>query len=166
MSTEYVYPHEKEPVLEKPESPFTGAHLPIAILGFGLALFLSGEGKATNQKIAEANLEKEGRVWAQENLKWRKETTEKQIKDLQDAKDRLDKAVEERKALVAQSVSTQAQFTSMMKEVDELSKAGDKDATQIISSYGIKVNDSATPAETKPADTKPADKAPDAAAPK
>ncbi len=161
MSTEYVYPHEQENTPVKPENPFISVHLPVTFLALGLALFLAGEGKSASQKIAEANLEKEGRVWAQSNLVWRKETTEKQIKELQDAKDRLDKAVEERKTLVAQSASTQAQFSSMMKELDELSKAGDKDATQIISSYGIKVNDPAAPAETKPAE-----KAPEAATPK
>jgi hypothetical protein len=150
---DYVYPHEQTQEPVKQENPFLSVHLPVTLLSLGLALFFLGEGKATSQKIAEANLEKDGRVWAKENLEWRKETGQKQLKDLQDAKDRLDKAVEERKALVAQSVSTQAQFTSMMKELDELSKAGDKDATLIISSYGIKVNDNEKPAE-KPAEKK------------
>ncbi len=169
MSADYVYPHEQDGTPVKQENPFISVHLPITFLAVGLALFFSGESKSTNQKIAEANLEKEGRVWAQENLKWRKETAEKQLKDLGDAKDRLDKAVEERKALVAQSASTQAQFTSMMKELDELSRGGDKDATLIISSYGIKVNDNAATAPAAPAekkDEKPAEKAPEGEKPK
>lgn len=162
---DYVYPHEQSQETVKPENPFLSVHLPLTFLSVGLALFFLGEGKATSQKIAEANLEKDGRVWAQDNLKWRKETGEKQLKDLQEAKERLDKAVEERKALVTQSTSTQAQFTSMMKELDELSKAGDKDATLIISSYGIKVNDADKAAAEKPAE-KPVEKKEEPAKPK
>jgi hypothetical protein len=143
---DYVYPHEQTPEPVKPENPFLSVHLPLTFLSVGLALFFMGESKAVKQHTDEAKLEGSGRVWAQENLKWRKETAEKQLKDLGEAKEKMEKAVEERKALVAQSASTQAQFTSMMKELDELSRGGDKDATLIINSYGIKVNDKDAPA--------------------
>ncbi len=163
---DYVYPHEQAQIPPKPENPFISVHLPLTFLSVGIALFMIGESKSLKQKSDEAKLENDGRVWAQENLKWRKDTATKQLKDLGDAKERLDKAVEERKPSVEQSTATQAKFTSMMKELDELSKAGDKDAKLIIDAYGIKVNDNAAaaPAE-KPAD-KPPEKKPEAAAPK
>ncbi len=162
---DYVYPHEQAQAPAKPENPFLSVHLPLTFLSVGIALFFVGESRSLNQQIAQAKLEQSGRKWAQENLEWRKETGQKGLKDLQEAKDRLEKAVTERKPLVEQSTSTQAQFTSMMKELDELSKAGDKDATLIISSYGIKVNDADKAAE-KPME-KPAEKKDDKpAAPK
>lgn len=157
---DYVYPHEQAQLPPKPENPFISVHLPLTFVSVAIALFFVGESKATKQKFDEAKLEQSGRVWAQENLKWRKETTEKQLKALADAKDALEKAVNERKELVATSAATQAQFTSVMKELDELAKGGDKDAALIITSYGIKVNDPEKPAE-KPAEKKeekPADK--------
>ena len=151
---DYVYPHEQAGAPAKPENPFISVHLPLTFLAVGLALFFAGESKSVNADIAQAKFEAGGRKWAQDNLVWRKMTGEKGLKDLQEAKDRLDKAVDERKELVAQSTATQAQFTSVMKELDELAKAGDKDAALIMTSYGVKVNDNAKAAE-KP-DTKPA----------
>ena len=62
-----------------------------------------------------------------------------------------EKTVEKNKPLVAQSAATQAQFTSMMTELDQLAKAGDKDADIIIKGYGIKVNEGAVaPAPAEP----------------
>ena len=157
---DYVYPHEQAQQPPKPENPFISVHLPLTFVSVAIALFFVGESKATKQKFDEAKLEQSGRVWAQENLKWRKETTEKQLKALQDAKDALEKAVNERKELVATSAATQAQFTSVMKELDELAKAKDADATLIINSYGIKVNDPEKAPEKPPEKTpeKPPDK--------
>ena len=161
---EYVYPHEQAAAPAKPENPFLSVHLPLTFISVALALFFVGESKSVNNDIAQAKLETNGRKWAQDNLVWRKTTGEKGLKDLLEAKDRLEKAVEERKALVDQSTATQAQFTSVMKELDELAKGGDKDAALIITSYGVKVNDAEKPAE-KPA-AKPAEKPAEAAKPK
>ena len=147
---DYVYPHEQAQVPTPPENPFLSVHLPLTFLSVGLALFFLGENRALKQKTSEVEYEAKGREWALSNLEWRKATGEKQLKDLGDFKDKLDKANEERKALVKQSVETQAKFTSMMKELDELRIGGDKDAALIISSYGIKVNDAA-PAAPAPA---------------
>ncbi len=148
---DYVYPHEQAQVPTPPENPFLSVHLPLTFLSVGLALFFLGENRALKQKASEVEYETKGREWALSNLEWRKATGEKQLKDLGDFKDKLDKANEERKALVAQSAATQAQFTSMMKELDELARGGDKDAALIISSYGIKVNDAAPAAPAAPA---------------
>ncbi len=168
---DYVYPHEQAQVPTPPENPFLSVHLPLTFLSVGLALFFLGENRALKQKTSEVEYEAKGREWALSNLEWRKATGEKQLKDLGDFKDKLDKANEERKALVAQSAATQAQFTSMMKELDELARGGDKDAALIISSYGIKVNDAApaapapAPAPSAPASV-PAVKPAEAAKPK
>ena len=168
---DYVYPHEQAQVPTPPENPFLSIHLPLTFLSVGLALFFLGESRALKQKTSEVEYEAKGREWALSNLEWRKATGEKQLKDLGDFKDKLDKANEERKALVAQSAATQAQFTSMMKELDELARGGDKDAALIISSYGIKVNDAApaapapAPAPSAPASV-PAVKPAEAAKPK
>lgn len=147
---DYVYPHEQAQVPTPPENPFLSIHLPLTFLSVGLALFFLGENRALKQKTSEVEYEAKGREWALSNLEWRKTTGEKQLKDLGEFKDKLEKANGERKALVDQSAATQAQFTSMMKELDELARGGDKDAALIIGSYGIKVNDTA-PAAPAPA---------------
>lgn len=138
---DYVYPHEQAQGPAKPENPFLSIHLPLTFLSLGLALFFLGQSKAVKQQEREAMQEKEGHPWAFDNLKWRKETGEKQLKAMQEAKETLEKTVEKNKPLVAQSAATQAQFTSMMTELDQLAKAGDKDADIIIKGYGIKVNE-------------------------
>lgn len=152
---DYVYPHEQAGAPAKPENPFISVHLPITFLAVGLALFFAGESKSVRADIAQAKFEASGRKWAEENLIWRKTTGEKGLKDLQEAKVRLDKAVEERNALVDQSKATQAQFTSVMKELDGLAKTGDKDAELIMTSYGVKVNDNEKPAEKPTEAAKP-----------
>lgn len=161
---DYVYPHEQAQAPTPPENPFLSVHLPLTFLSVGLALFFWGESRALKQKTSEVEYEAKQRDWALSNIEWRKTTGEKQLKDLGDFRDKLDKANEERKALVAQSAATQAQFTSMMKELDELARGGDKDAALIISSYGIKVNDT-PPAAPAPA-AAPAEKPAEAAKPK
>lgn len=161
---DYVYPHEQAQVPTPPENPFLSVHLPLTFLSVGLALFFVGENRALKQKTSEVEYEAKGREWALSNLEWRKASGEKQLKDLGEFKDKLEKANTDRKALVDQSSATQAQFTSMMKELDELARGGDKDAALIISSYGIKVNDTAPAAPAPSAAPAPA-AAPTPAAP-
>jgi uncharacterized protein YlxW (UPF0749 family) len=92
------------------------------------------------------------------NMEEQSVSADKLITKLKEARDTLDKTVENNKALVATSEQTQNQFTSMMRELDELMRSGDKDAELIIKGYGIKVTD--TPGATTPGSTSTAPAAP------
>ena len=134
---------------ESNQSSFVSAHLPLTLLAGAAVLFFLSQLGSIGQGT--------------DSMKWQSENADKVIKNLGEAKETLDKNVETRKALVAQSEQLQKQFTDLMKELDELARGGDKDADLIIKGYGIKVNDGpaapstpSTPAE-KPVE-KPAEK--------
>ena len=114
-------------------NPFISVHVPVALVALALAvLFFSkikGVGTAT------------------ETMKWQSTNADKQIVALRDNKEKLAKAVEDRKPLVTQSETLQKTFTEMMKEVNDLAVKGDEDAKKIIAGYGIKIADN--PAEAK-----------------
>jgi len=124
---------------DEPTNPFVSIHTPVALVALALSvLFFSqikGVGTATT------------------TMKWQSDNATKQIIALKENREKLTRAIEERRALVAQSEQTQKQFTDLMKEVDELARGGDKDAKTIIDGYGIKVNEpgGAPRAATEPA---------------
>ena len=111
-------------------NPFLSVHLPLTLIAIALSLFFAMQNKSISQN--------------DERMKWQHNNADKAIKSLQEAKTNLEKNVEDRKALVAQSEQTQKQFTEMMKELNDLA-ATDKDAEKIIKGYGIKINDAPTP---------------------
>jgi hypothetical protein len=117
-------------------SPFISTHLPLTLLGLAAVMFF----------VAQLGNIRQGT----DNMAWQSTNADKVIKSLSEARDTLDKNIETRKALVAQSEQLQKQFTDLMKELDVLARGGDKDAEMIIKGYGIKVNDapggSSTPA--------------------
>ena len=141
---------------EPNQTSFFGPHLPLTLISGAAIMFFASQLGGISQ--------------GHDSMKWQQSNAEKMVKNLTEARDTLTKNVDsdERKALVAQSQQLQKQFTDLMKELDELARAGDKDADLIIKGYGIKVNDptpstggapSATPA-TPPAAPKPEEKPP------
>jgi hypothetical protein len=128
-----------------PRNPFISSHLPLTLLGAAAIMFLAAQLGSIRQGTS--------------NMKWQLENADKVIKSLTEAQKQLNTNVETRKALVAQSEQLQKQFTDLMKELDELSRGGDKDAEMIIKGYGIKVNEppasnsTPAPAAEKPAET-------------
>ena len=136
---------------ESNRNPFLSAHLPLTLLAIAAIMFFASQLGGIKQ--------------GSKNMKWQSENADKVLKNLTEANTTLEKNVETRKALVAQSEQLQKQFSDLMKELDELGRAGDKDADLIIKTYGIKINDptpssggavTAPPAGEKPAGEKPA----------
>jgi hypothetical protein len=93
-----------------------------------------------------------------DNMRMQSKSADTLITKLKEARENLDKTVENNKALVAQSEQTQNQFTTMMRELDEFARAGDKDAELIIKGYGIKVADTPGATPAAPTKDKPAEK--------
>jgi len=104
-------------------------HIPLGLLALGLSFLFISQISSLNQ--------------ASENVKVQQANADKQIAALKDNYLKLSKAVEDRKALVSQSEQTQKQFTDVMRELDALAKGGDKDALQVMTTFGIKVSDPA-----------------------
>ena len=120
-------------------------HIPVALIALALSTLFFSQIKGEKQ--------------AMENIDWQSKNADKQFSILTDNREKLTKAIEERKTAVATSEQTQKQFTDLMRELDTLARTGDKDATQIIKGYGIKV-DGAQPPDAKPpekTDDKPAE---------
>ena len=102
-------------------------HIPLGLLALALSFLFFSQIKSFNQ--------------ATDNVKWQEGNADKQITGLKDNYVKLADAIEKRKALVSQSEQTQKQFTDVMRELDILAKGGDKDAQQIMKTFGIAVND-------------------------
>ena len=127
--------HEPNP------NPFISAHLPLTLLGLVAVMYFLTQ--LANIRVGN------------DSMAWQSTNADKGIKTLTETRETLDKNIESRKALVAQSEQLQKQFTDLMKELDVLARGGDKDADMIIKGYGIKVNEppggsapAATPAAT------------------
>jgi hypothetical protein len=74
-------------------------------------------------------------------MKWQTEHTDKLITAVTKQHDELVKNIEILRPQAATSEQTQKQFAEIMKELDEMARAGDKEAEMIIKTYGVKVND-------------------------
>jgi predicted transcriptional regulator len=114
---------------QEPKNPFISIHVPVALVALALAVLFFSQIKGVGT--------------ATDTMKWQSTNADKQIVQLKDSKEKLAKAVEERKPLVAQSEGLQKTFTEMMKEVNDLAVKGDEDAKKIIAGYGIKIADNA-----------------------
>lgn len=112
---------------DEPTNPFVSIHTPVALVSLALSVLFFSQIKGVGT--------------ASDTMRWQSSNADKQIFALKDNREKLANAIEERKALVAQSEQTQRQFTELMREVDELARGGDKDAKTIIEGYGIKVNE-------------------------
>jgi DNA repair ATPase RecN len=91
---------------------------------------------AQSQKIQEQFAKESQTVKDQTTSAAQFERLHKQIGEMNDL-------VDKRKPLVEQSEKLQQQFSDLMKELNELALTGDADAKQIISAYGVQVNDAA-----------------------
>ena len=107
-------------------SSFVNFYVPAALIALALSIFFFGQIKGAGQGAAAMN--------------WQNNNAARQITTLKENRDRLGKAIDERKALVQQSEQTQKQFTELMTEVDLLARGGDKDAKMIIEGYKVTVN--------------------------
>ena len=130
---------------EDNRSPFINSLLPLTLLGAAAIMYF----------VAQLGSIKQGTA----AMEWQDKNADKSIKSFTEGREQLEKNVEARKALVAQSEQLQKQFTDLMKELDVLARGGDKDAEMIIKGYGIKVNEPAGGGSTTPAPVeKPAEK--------
>jgi hypothetical protein len=100
------------------QNPFLSVHTPLALVALALCVLFFNQVKGTNQGI--------------ENMKFQSGNADKQITELKQNTEKLTAAIEQQKANVTQSEQTQQQFSDLIKEIDELSRAGDKDAQQVM----------------------------------
>lgn len=100
------------------QNPFLSVHIPIALVALALSVLFFNQIKASGQ--------------ATETMKWQSDNADKQIRELKENTDKLNAAIEQQKSSVAQSEQTQKQFSDLMKDLDELSRGGDKDAQQVM----------------------------------
>lgn len=120
------------------QNPLLSVHTPIALVALALCILFFNQIKGSGQ--------------ATETMKWQSENADKQIKELKENGDKLNAVIEQQKPNVAQSEQTQKQFTDLVKELDELSRAGDKDAQQVMqiaAKAGINYTPTAEPADKK-----------------
>ena len=121
---------------QESQNPFVSIHVQVALVALALALLFFSQIKGVGT--------------ATETMKWQSANADKQTVQLKENKEKLAKAIEERKPLVAQSEALQKTFTEMMKEVKVLMDKGDEDATKIIKGYGISIADNAPAAPAAP----------------
>lgn len=121
---------------QESENPFISIHVPVALVALALSVLFFSQIKGVGT--------------ATETMKWQSSNADKQTVALKDNREKLAKAIEERKPLVATSEDTQKKFTELMKDVNDLAIGGDEDAKKIIVGYGIKIADNPPAAgETK-----------------
>ncbi len=111
---------------EENSNPLVNLYLPAALIALALGIFFFSQIKGAGQGMKA--------------MKWQNNNADQQISKLKESRDKLTKAIEERKPLVEQSEETQKQFTELMTEVDLLARGGDKDAKLIIEGYKVTVN--------------------------
>jgi uncharacterized protein HemX len=100
------------------QNPFLSVHTPIALVALALSVLFFNQIKGTGQAV--------------ENMKVQSENADKQIKELKENTEKASGVIEQQKPNVAQSEATQKQFSELIKELDELSRGGDKDAQQVM----------------------------------
>ncbi len=111
---------------QEPRNPFISVHTPVALVALAISMLFFSQIKG----VGTSN----------ETMKWQTANADKQIAALKDNNEKLAKALEERKPLVAQSEELQKTFTEMMKDVNAIAEK-DEDAKKIILGYGIKIAD-------------------------
>lgn len=100
-------------------------HLPLTILGLAFMFFLLLQNGSIDQSA--------------ESMRFQSATLEKRAKDVKEGREKLEKAIADRKPLVDQSEQTQKLFTTVMTDLIEISK-DDADAKQIVDGYGIRIS--------------------------
>lgn len=123
--------------MDENNNPFAGPMLPLSLLAATAILFLMAQNASIDQGT--------------DVMKWQSTSADNLLKKLAENKTNLEASVEKSKPLVAQSEQSQKQFLDLMKELNEIAVAGDKDAKLIIDNYGIKVADQPPAEEGKKA---------------
>jgi uncharacterized protein YlxW (UPF0749 family) len=118
---------------QESNNPFNSIHIPVALVALALAVLFFSQIKGVST--------------ATETMKWQSSNADRQTATLKDNREKLAKAIEERRPLAATSEDTQKKFTDLMKDVNELASKGDAEAKRIIVGYGIKIADSAPEAK-------------------
>ena len=108
-------------------NPFISVHTPIALVALALSALFFGQIKGTSQ--------------ATESMKWQSSNADKQIQNYREALLKLDKVIGDQGANTTQAEQTQKQFSDLMKDINDMAVAGDKDAIalmNIAANSGIK----------------------------
>ena len=114
--------------------------LTLSFACFAFVLFLLAQLAGVNQNT--------------KNMEMQKASADKLLTKWKEAKATLDASVEKNKPVVATCEQTSNQFITMMRELDEFRRAGDKDAELIVRTFGISVNDP-PPGSTPPGASSP-----------
>jgi|GEM_PF-2369840 len=113
-------------------------YVPLTLLALAFAFFLLLQQSAIQQ--------------SKETMKVQLAALETRSKNLKESNEKLDKSIEDRKALVDQSEQTQKLFTEIMADLIELAKE-DKEAKAIVDGYGIRVTPPAASSEVPKPET-------------
>lgn len=120
---------------QEPRNPFVSVHIPLALIALAVSMLFISQIKGASTST--------------ETMKWQSANADKQLAALKDAREKLTKAIDDRKPLVAQSEGLQKTFTEMMKEVKTLMDKGDEDAKKIIVGYQIQVAEPSAASDKK-----------------
>ena len=99
-------------------NPFISVHTPIALVALALSALFFGQIKGTSQGT--------------ESMKWQSSNADKQIQNYREALLKLDKVIGDQAANTTQAEQTQKQFSDLMKDINDMAVAGDKDALAIM----------------------------------
>ena len=120
---------------QEPSNPFVSIHVPVALVALAISMLFFSQIKGLGTST--------------ETAKWQSTNADKQLVALKDAREKLTKAIADRKPLADQSEGLQKTFTEMMKEVKGLMDKGDEDAKKIIVGYNIQVADNPAAPEAR-----------------
>jgi uncharacterized protein involved in exopolysaccharide biosynthesis len=109
--------------------PGLSVHVPMALLGLAIAIFLCAQIGAASQGA--------------KTMKWQLGNLDSQVENLQKAQKDFDDAMVKREELVKQAAAIEAQYTSLLNDVLELAKE-DEDARKVVEKW--KIQRSAPPA--------------------
>ena len=139
---------------QESRSPFISIQLSLALVALSLCVFFFGQIKGVGTAtVQEEDPEQElelniaaGVKTAMETMRWQSSNADKQIVAYKEAREKLAKAIDERRPGAAAATDLQTRFAQLIKKVNELSKGDDrdeavKDAKNII---GILVNSGIT----------------------
>jgi peptidoglycan hydrolase CwlO-like protein len=120
---------------QESNNPLISIHVPVALVALALCVLFFSQIMGVKTGT--------------ETMRWQLDNANKQIDTLKDNREKLAKAIEDRKPMVATSEDTQKKFTDLIKDVNELANKGDEDAKKIIVGYGIQISDNKTEKKEK-----------------
>lgn len=97
-------------------------HLPVGLLALALAVFLAAQIGAASQ--------------GSKTMDWQLQNLDKQLAQLMESKDKMEKLLVDREPVVAESKTVLDQYTKLFNEVLDLAKT-DPDAARIVEKWKI-----------------------------